>query len=284
MRPTSELPGESSNTIFIRLRHFIFIPIPCQFAHTDFSQYFSNSYQILHHNRTGHAGIRCLEQLAALHAEARDRCFPARRVLGYVLEGLMLWRDAFPTHPTSSRIAESFCDTMHDSFVDIKMEHHYGLHHEEDFGAGHHMVEVAEDHSPHHSPPHDYGDYAFSASTPVQLQSIYSRPMEPSYSSPQPLHPIITMPLWPSQITNPSENSPPPVAPLHRPILPMSKTTPAPILSPAPASSKSSHHTSTSRRTLTDSDRRRMCEYHNENPNVKQTEIGGELEKYTIRK
>jgi hypothetical protein len=30
------------------------------------------------------------------------------------------------------------------------------------------------------------------------------------------------------------------------------------------------------RRTLTDSDRRRMCQYPEENPSVKQTEIGGE--------
>jgi len=33
--------------------------------------------------------------------------------------------------------------------------------------------------------------------------------------------------------------------------------------------------TSTPRRTLTDMDRRKMCIYHEENPTVKQTEIGG---------
>ena len=33
--------------------------------------------------------------------------------------------------------------------------------------------------------------------------------------------------------------------------------------------------TSTPRRTLTDADRRKMCMFHEENPNVKQTEIGG---------
>jgi hypothetical protein len=32
---------------------------------------------------------------------------------------------------------------------------------------------------------------------------------------------------------------------------------------------------STPRRTLTDDDRRRMCEYHESHPGVKQTEIGG---------
>lgn len=158
------------------------------------------------------------------------------------------------------------------------MEQHYGLHHDQDFGGGY-MVDIAEDHSPHHSPPNDYGgDFGFSASTHVQMDSIYNRPMQPSFSSPQPLHPLVTIPQWPSQITNPSENSSPP-APilLHRPILPLSKTGPVPTLTPASAQSKTTQSTSTSRKTLTDSDRRRMCEYHSENPNIKQTEIGGEL-------
>lgn len=173
-------------------------------------------------------------------------------------------------------LAPSFCDTMHDSFVDIKMEHHYGLHHDRDFGGGH-MVDVAEDHPPHQSPGNDYSDFGFSAATHVQMDPIYSPPMQPSFSSPQPLHSLLIVPEWPSQITNPSENSSPPAPiPLLRPIRPLSKTAPVPTLSPAPAPSKSSHSSSTSRRTLTDSDRRRMCEYHSENPNVKQTEIGGE--------
>jgi len=36
------------------------------------------------------------------------------------------------------------------------------------------------------------------------------------------------------------------------------------------------HAAPSSRKTLTDSDRRRMCQYHEDNPSVKQTEIGGE--------
>ena len=180
--------------------------------------------------------------------------------------------------PTGLSFALSFCNAMHDSsFADVKMEQHYGLHHDHDFAGGHHMVDIPDAHSPHHSPPNDYGDYGFTASSQVQLDSIYGRPMQPQFSSPQPVQPVAAMPLWPSQITNPSENSPSPVVPLHRPILPMSKTAPVPILDPSPAPSKPSQATSTSRRTLTDSDRRRMCEYHNDNPNVKQTEIGGKL-------
>ena len=166
---------------------------------------------------------------------------------------------------------------MHESYaaVDIKMEQQYGLHHDDDFAPAS-MVQVPPD-SSHHSPPNDYPDFDFSNSVHAQLDSIYHRPLQSSFSTPQPLHPLITMPQWPSQITNPSEtSSPPPVVQLqHRPILPLSKTVPT-IPKLTTLSPKEKPTLSSSRRTLTDSDRRKMCEYHNENPNVKQTEIGGE--------
>ncbi|EPQ63700.1 hypothetical protein BGT96224_5103, partial [Blumeria graminis f. sp. tritici 96224] len=41
--------------------------------------------------------------------------------------------------------------------------------------------------------------------------------------------------------------------------------------------SRANHSTSSPRKTLTHNDRRRMCQYHEENPTVKQTEIGGEI-------
>lgn len=204
---------------------------------------------------------------------------PVRESLGFMLayhENGYLLRSAAKDFPNFNHI-------MHDSFMDIKMEQHYGLHHEDNFGGGH-MVDVHVDHSPHQSPPNEYGDFQFG-STHAHLDPLYNRPMQSSFSSPQPLHPLVTMPQWPSQITKPSENSPPTVMPLHRPILPLSKTTDAvPKLtpSPAPEKKKPAHSTSTSRRTLTDSDRRRMCEYHSDNPNVKQTEIGGECKASTV--
>lgn len=167
---------------------------------------------------------------------------------------------------------------MHDSYaVDIKMEQPYGLHHDDDFAAASSMVHVTAE-SPHHSPHHDYGDFDFSNSVHAQIESIYNRPLQSSFPTPQTLHPLITIPQWPSQITNPSEtSSPPPVVQLqHRPILPLSKTVPT-IPKLTTVSPKEKPTLSSSRRTLTDSDRRKMCEYHNENPNVKQTEIGGEF-------
>lgn len=52
-----------------------------------------------------------------------------------------------------------------------------------------------------------------------------------------------------------------------------------PATGPVAMSNTASGHptqaTSSPRRTLTDADRRRMCIFHEENPNVKQTEIGG---------
>lgn len=154
------------------------------------------------------------------------------------------------------------------------MEQHYGLHPDDNYAPAS-MAQVTAE-SPH-SPPNDYGDYDFSNTVHAHLDSIYSRPLQSSFASPQPLHPLITVPQWPSQITNPSESSsPPPVVQLqHRPILPLSKTVPN-IPKLTTQSPKEKPTLSSSRRTLTDSDRRKMCEYHNENPNVKQTEIGGE--------
>ena len=159
------------------------------------------------------------------------------------------------------------------------MEHQYGLHHEDDFGS-HALVDVVSEHSQHQSPSTEFGGFGFSATTHAHLDSIYDRSGQHSFSSPQPLHPLLTIPQWPSQITNPSENSPPPAPPpLHRPILPLSKTTPLPTITPPTAlpPSKPTHSSTSSRKTLSDNDRRRMCEYHNDNPNVKQTEIGSKL-------
>ena len=174
-----------------------------------------------------------------------------------------------------------FASTMHDSFVNIKMEQHYGLHHEEDFGGGPALIAVTGDHSQHQSPSNEYGGFGFATSTHAHMDPIYDRSVQPAFSSPQSLHSLVTMPQWPSQITNPSESSPPASVPTHRPILPLSKTSPIPTINtaplPAPAPIKPTHSSTTSRRTLSDSDRRRMCEYHNENPNVKQTEIGSKL-------
>lgn len=150
-----------------------------------------------------------------------------------------------------------------------KVEHSHSAHQDGVFSADQ-WVEIATDHSPHPSPLQEYNAFAFMSATPLPLESVYTRPTPTSYTTMPTLHPLI-MPQWPSQITNPSEGGPPMAIPLPRALAPVSAiTTPhsAPPATPAPAPS-------TARRTLTDQDRRRMCQYHEDHPTVKQTEIGG---------
>jgi len=89
------------------------------------------------------------------------------------------------------------------------------------------------------------------------------QPLQPA----QPTHPQLPhliMPsnaTWPSMLTNPNSYSAPPMPmpslpPPPRKLAPPIKTQPQP------------------RRTLTDDERKRMCQYHEDNPTVKQAEIG----------
>ena len=74
---------------------------------------------------------------------------------------------------------------------------------------------------------------------------------------------------WPSMLTDTESDSKlPPVA-----IPPLAS---APLINGTGIQLPPIHATPSPRKTLTDSDRRRMCQYHEENPSVKQTEIGGE--------
>ena len=71
-----------------------------------------------------------------------------------------------------------------------------------------------------------------------------------------------------SYIPSPAIAPPPPPPPL-----PPAQAASAAITANQPPSTQASNPTP--RRTLTDTDRRKMCLYHEENPNIKQTEIGG---------
>ncbi|KAI4263623.1 MAG: hypothetical protein L6R42_001232 [Xanthoria sp. 1 TBL-2021] len=162
----------------------------------------------------------------------------------------------------------------------MKAEHDYDPHHADDYGAT--WVHVTDDQPPHQSPLHDFNHFYMSSPSQLHLESIYSRPAATSQTSNPPLYPLI-VPQWPSQLTNPSL-SPPSSQPLSsssapaqipRPILPLSTpvdTIPTPLS--APAAPTPIPIPQSGRRTLTDQDRRRMCQYHEENPSVKQTEIG----------
>lgn len=110
-------------------------------------------------------------------------------------------------------------------------------------------------------------------------------PMEPSYSMPRPAphfaggsHPLppppLIMPhtaLWPSMLTGNQSSYPPPLmpaAPIQTPVSATNSHTPVDI---TPTSAKST----TSRRKLTDEERRQMCVEAEQNPGMKQTQIGG---------
>ncbi|KAI9844193.1 MAG: hypothetical protein M1838_002296 [Thelocarpon superellum] len=128
-----------------------------------------------------------------------------------------------------------------------------------------------------HPPPAE-PSYTPMHHTPVHPAHHPHQPHQPH----QPLRPLITPP-WPSMLTSQSTFS--------QPILPL-----APAQSPmaTPTSAQSAHSTQSipsapspsPRRTLTDADRRKMCIYHEENPTVKQTEIGAMfgVERSTVSK
>ncbi|KAI4123011.1 MAG: hypothetical protein LQ338_005498 [Usnochroma carphineum] len=176
----------------------------------------------------------------------------------------------------------------------MKAEHDYGAHHGDEFGGQ--WVHVADDQSPHQSPLHEFNGFYMSPPSHMEIESSYFRTTATSHTSNPPLYPLI-VPQWPSQLTNPSVNPPssqpqscpsaPALAP--RPIAPSTSTksveapstTQSAPFAPAPIPTPSS-----GRRTLTDQDRRRMCQYHEENPTVKQTEIGSifGVERSTVSK
>lgn len=157
----------------------------------------------------------------------------------------------------------------------MKNGQHHG--HDEDYGAGQ-WVEIHGYNSAHQSPTHEYNSFGFISPTHLPLEPTYNRTIPPPYSAHQSLQALV-MPQWPSQLTNPS-NSAPPAIPGPPPLAPLSTMTSAHPLPPPLVSS--SAPTTNQRRTLTDQDRRRMCQYHEDNPTVKQTEIGGKLWKILI--
>jgi hypothetical protein len=85
---------------------------------------------------------------------------------------------------------------------------------------------------------------------------------------------LTTQSSFPETTLSPAPPPPPPPTlsiPQPVPIRP-SQSTPT---APTPPSASSVPSAPTPRRTLTDEDRRRMCQYHEENKSAKQTDIGG---------
>ncbi|KAL8701012.1 MAG: hypothetical protein Q9201_005137 [Fulgogasparrea decipioides] len=138
-----------------------------------------------------------------------------------------------------------------------------------------------DDKSSYKFPLNELDGFYMPPSSQTGFEPISSR--LPATSEPLiPLYPLI-VPQWQSQLTNPSisppsstfhssisapTETPRPIAPRTTPIEPVytpQSVPPAPAPLPTPPSG---------RRILTDQDRRRMCQYYEENPTAKQVEIG----------
>ncbi|KAF2102151.1 CenpB-DNA-bind-domain-containing protein [Rhizodiscina lignyota] len=134
-------------------------------------------------------------------------------------------------------------------------------------------------HTPQHqSPAYEHSGFSF---TPMPMEPYGHGGMPPPRTTHQQLQPLVTMtmPQWPSMLTSQSTYVPPMYPPAPVPM--------APITTPVSATSTgSARQTPTPRKTLTDLDRRRMCLYAEEHPNVKQTEIGAMfgVERSTVSK
>jgi hypothetical protein len=146
--------------------------------------------------------------------------------------------------------------------------------HQDDQYGNSQWMEVNAYNSPYtQSPAHKYNAFGFTMGPSYEMSHempMENRPMPPLYTTHQPQQSLIAA-QWPNMIINPSTGkAPPPMAvpPLLAPVSSFAATHSLPPLTTPIL-------TSLARRKLTDQDRQRMCQYHDENPTVKQTEIGG---------
>ncbi|KAL1297079.1 hypothetical protein AAFC00_004664 [Neodothiora populina] len=132
-------------------------------------------------------------------------------------------------------------------------------------------------HSHHGTPAAEYPGFVWHTSQMAGDTRSYQRPNHPS------LHPLV-LPQWPSMLSSQSTQPVPAYYPQVMPQGQLGTTSPTPLLTPISASSTRSG--STPRRTLTDDERRKMCEYHEQNPSAKQNEIGSMfgVERSTVSK
>ena len=140
------------------------------------------------------------------------------------------------------------------------------------------MAEACAQSAPPTSPWSMHGCQGFEYhQAPMPIEPSYSMPRPPLYTAGVPqMPPPLIMPqngIWPSMIAAQNHQQPN----YQPPILPA-----APIQTPVSAGTGSdvtptSATTTTSRRKLTDDERRQMCLEAEQNPTMKQTQIGGEL-------
>lgn len=123
------------------------------------------------------------------------------------------------------------------------------------------------------SPMHEFPQFDYHPTTPMPLEPAYPMPRPaPFATSHAPMPPPLIMPhsgLWPSMLASqPHQAYPTPILPAGPIQTPLSASTASDM---TPTSAK----TTTSRRKLTDDERRQMCIEAQQNPTMKQTQIGG---------
>ncbi|EEP77174.1 predicted protein [Uncinocarpus reesii 1704] len=126
-----------------------------------------------------------------------------------------------------------------------------------------HWVEMGAFNSPHH-PLGDFQGFTFGSSPIMPLEPAYSMSVPQSYPPHQHLAPLTIPAQWPGMLSTQPSYAPVPLAPMPMQTVTHLQNVHTTHVTSSPAP----------RRTLTDADRRRMCMYHEENPHVKQTEIG----------
>ena len=131
-------------------------------------------------------------------------------------------------------------------------------------------------HGHHGSQGHnEYPGYEFTSSAPIPLEPTYMMTRPPPYAAPQhgQMPPPLVMPqqhMWPSMLANSNSYA--------QPILPaVSVQTPLSATSMGSDMTPTSAKTTTSRRKLTDDERRLMCLEAENNPTMKQTQIGAKF-------
>ncbi|KAK3114758.1 hypothetical protein LTR53_006601 [Teratosphaeriaceae sp. CCFEE 6253] len=135
-------------------------------------------------------------------------------------------------------------------------------------------------HSHHGTPAMEYSGFTFS-SPQMPLEPTFSSGAIPQRPLPPQLQPLI-MPQWPSMLNTQSH---PTIQPLYPQLVQPAQPVAIGAL-PTPVSAVSMRSVPTPRKTLTDLDRKRMCQYAEEHPNAKQTEIGAifGVERSTVSK
>nr|POF17353.1 hypothetical protein CFP56_65220 [Quercus suber] len=134
-------------------------------------------------------------------------------------------------------------------------------------------------HSHHNTPAQEWSGFNFGSMEPGAFSNHAVAPQRQVHQQLQPL----VMPQWPSMLgsSHQSTHQQPVYQPMYQPVYlpPVQPNQPMSVgqaQTPVSATSSRSATATTPRKTLTDQDRKRMCQYAEDHPNSKQTEIGGE--------